>query len=242
MGKVAFSRLVIGISLFRLSLLCLFWTAVLDDFHPVQAEPAAELETSTTTALDLGQHQDLVHDSPVLRRWLEEPPDLLQEIRNTPVVPTRLQVSLQSTTWSLGVEDLRLGDRFTLSGDYQQSRERSADQGYGSLLRYYIAPRGSRMNLAPQVGYRAIQEADRSLSGPQFGAFVLLALAPQAADLTLSYSWLTPKEVGVDTATLATITAAYALSPSTRIAARYQRRNSTISQDGTFGVVLEWIP
>ncbi len=242
MGKVILSRSVTGISLFRLSLLCLLWTSVLDGFHPVQADPAAELKTSSTTAIDLGQYQDLVHDSPVLRRWLEKPPDLLQEIRNTPVVPTRLQVSLQSTTWSLGVEDVGLGDRFTLSGEYQQSRERSADQDYGSLLRYYIAPRGSRMNLAPQVGYRAIQESDRSLSGPQFGAFVILALAPQAADLTLSYSWLAPREAEESTATLATITAAYALSPSTRVAARYQRRNSTISQDGTFGLVLEWIP
>jgi hypothetical protein len=242
MGKVVLSRSATGISLFRLSLLGLVWTAVLGHVHSARAEPVPELEASSTTAIDLGQHQDLVQDSPVLRRWLEQPPDLLQEIRNTPVVPTRLQVSLQSTTWSLGVEDVRLGDRFTLSGDYQQSRERSADQDYGSLLRYYIAPRGSRMNLAPQVGYRAIQESDRSLSGPQFGAIVVLALAPQAADLTLSYSWLKPQEAGETTATLATLTAAYALSPSIRLAARYQQRNSTISQDGSFGVVLEWIP
>jgi hypothetical protein len=101
---------------------------------------------------------------------------------------------------------------------------------------------GSRFNLAPQLGYRALEQKNRSLSGVSYGAFAVLALAPGAADLTGSYSWVAPQEPEEGQATLAEITAAYAISPSFRLSARYSLRNSTLDREFSFGVGLEWIP
>ncbi|MFS8885955.1 hypothetical protein [Synechococcus sp. H70.2] len=182
-------------------------------------------------------------DSPVLRRWLQDPPDLLEEIRNTPVLPTRLQVGFESASeWRIGLQDLRLGDRLTLSGDYRQSLENPVVRQYGSEVRYFLAPVGSRFNLAPQLGYRAWEQENRRFRGVSYGVFFVLALAPGAADLTGSYSWVTPQESEEGQATLAEITAAYAISPSFRLAARYSLRHSTLAQESSFGAGLEWIP
>ncbi len=193
--------------------------------------------------LDLGLDGPIVENSPVLRRWLQRPPDLLEEIRNTPVLPTRLQAGFESASeWRVGLQDLRLGDRLTLSGDYRQSSENPEIRQYGSEVRYFVAPLGSRFNLAPQLGYRVLEQENRRLSGVSYGAFAVLALAPGAADLTGSYRWVAPQEGEEGQATLAEITAAYAISPSFRLAARYSLHHSTLTWESSFGVGLEWIP
>ena len=199
--------------------------------------------TALSTVLDLALDGQIVEDSPVLRRWLQGPPDLLEEIRDTPVLPTRLQAGFESASeWRISLQDLRLGDRLTLSGDYRQSSENPEIRQYGSEVRYFLAPMGSRLNLAPQLGYRALEQENRRLSGVSYGAFAVLALAPGAADLTGSYTWVAPQEPEEGQATLAEITAAYAISPSLRLAARYSLRYSTLARESSFGVGLEWIP
>ncbi|MGQ9836779.1 MAG: hypothetical protein ACUVRV_02130 [Cyanobacteriota bacterium] len=193
--------------------------------------------------LDLGLDGQILEDSPVLRRWLENPPNLLDQIRNTPVLPTRLQANFESSShWRIGLQDLRLGDRLTLSGDYRQSANEPENRQYGSEIRYFLAPVGSSFNLAPQLGYRVLELEDRSLSGMSYGAFAVLALAPGAADLTGSYSWVLPKEQQEGQATLAEVTATYAISPSLRLAARYSLRNSTLARESSLGFGVEWIP
>lgn len=204
---------------------------------------AASLGTETTLAIELGLDEDVIESSPVLRRWLTDPPHLLEEIRNTPALPTRLQAGLDVSGWTVGLSDLYLIDRLSLSGTYRQSFDRPQDAAFGSNLRYFVAPLGSRFNLAPQVGYGRVDQFERFLSGPQFGAYLVLALDPGAADLTLSYNWLDPgRSTQEGEATIGDITAAYALSPSTRLAARYTWRHSTISKDQDLAVILEWVP
>ncbi len=203
-----------------------------------QADPASEPDN----ALDLGIEQDIIESSPVLQRWLDQPPDLLDEIRTTPALPTRLQAAVSHDYWTVGLADLTLVPRLTLSGDYQQSFDEPDDRQFGSVLRYYVAPAGSLINFAPQVGYRTLDQSNRSLRGLQYGAQVSVALAPRAADITLSYTWLDPVNTDDGWATLADVTAAYALSPSIRIAGRYRWQHTTIRKDRHFGVVLEWIP
>lgn len=106
--------------------------------------------TALSAVLDLGLDSQIVEDSPVLRRWLQGPPNLLEEIRDTPVLPTRLQAGFESASeWRISLQDLRLGDRLTLSGDYRQSSENPEIRQYGSEVRYFLAPMGSRLNLAP---------------------------------------------------------------------------------------------
>jgi hypothetical protein len=199
---------------------------------PVWAEPS-------TTALDLELDANLIQSSPVLQRWLEDPPDLLSEMQNTPVLPTRIQAAVETSAWSIGLQDLRIGQRLTLSGDYRQSFDDPEDYQLSSSLRYYLSPLGNRFNLAPQIGYAQVEQADRSLSGLQLGAFVVIALAPKSADITLSYNWIDSTN---QSGTLAQITTAYALNASTRLAARYRWQNSTLSQDRNFAFVLEWTP
>jgi hypothetical protein len=167
----------------------------------------------------------------------------LDEILNTPAIPTRIQASLEGTeSWSVGIQDLYLLNRVTLSGDYRQSFEQPQDHQFGSSLRYFLAPVGSVFNLAPQVGYRRLEQSSRALSGLQYGAYAVFALSPRSADLTASYSLLDASQNREGWATLADITAAYALSPSTRVAARFSWQNSTISKESRFGFVLEWTP
>ena len=230
----------------RLGML-LLWAGLVPE-RPVwansqQAPIPDPVPATLSAALDLGLDDRILEDSPVLRRWLQNPPNLLEEIRNTPVLPTRLQAGFESSShWRISLQDLRLGDRLTLSGDYRQSSEHPEVRQYGSEMRYFLAPLGSRFNLAPQLGYRALEQKNRSLSGVSYGAFAVLALAPGAADLTGSYSWVAPQEPEEGQATLAELTAAYAISPSFRLSARYSLRNSTLDREFSFGVGLEWIP
>ncbi len=193
-------------------------------------------------ALDLDIQREFIETSPVLQRWLDHPPNLLEEIRNTPAVPTRLQAGIEADFWSVGLSDLQLLNRVTLSGDYRQGLDQPDNQQYGSALRYFLAPSGSFINVAPQIGYRRVDQSDRTLSGIQYGAYLLFAPASGAADITISYLLLDPVEEQEGWATIADITAAYALSPSIRLAGRYRWQNSTIDKERTFGVVLEWVP
>ncbi len=212
-----------------------------DQLSPPQA-PSGSSSTEAI-AVDMELETTVVEESPVLQRWLDQPPNVLEEITHTPILPARIQAVFEGdSTWELGVADLQLADRVTLSGSYRQSWDHPDDRDYGSEVRYYLAPMGSILNLAPQLGYRSFNQADRQLSGPYLGAFVVLGLAPGAADLTASYSFLDPVEPEEGQATLASITASYALSTSIRLAARYSWRNSTLRKDSDFGLILEWIP
>lgn len=196
------------------------------------------LDPSPDLALDAA----LLEASPTLRRWLQTPPDLLEEIRNRPLIQPRIQASLGPDTWSLGLEDLRLFDRLTVSGDYQQvlNTPSGTEQQFGSSLRYYLAPLGSQVNVAPVVGYRHLEVAERSWGTVQWGAHAVLIPAPGAADLTLSYSWLHPPDESIST--LVQLTTAYTLRPSFRVGARYRYESSRLDQETSFGLVMEWIP
>ncbi len=196
------------------------------------------LDPTPSSALDSA----LLEASPTLRRWLEQPPDLLEEIRNRPLIQPRIQASLGTDTWSVGLEDLRLFDRLTVSGDYQQflNTASGTEQQFGSSLRYYLAPLGSQVNVAPVVGYRHLEAAERSWGTVQWGAHAVLIPAPGAADLTLSYSWLHPPDESIST--LVQLTTAYTLRPSFRMGARYRYESSRLDQETSFGLVVEWIP
>ncbi|NJK35689.1 MAG: hypothetical protein HC919_12470 [Oscillatoriales cyanobacterium SM2_2_1] len=61
-------------------------------------------------SLDHDLDSQLLRDSPVLRRWLEEPPDLLEDIYRQPSFVTKLRLGLGSEgqNWSIdaSVEDV----------------------------------------------------------------------------------------------------------------------------------------
>lgn len=190
---------------------------------------------------DLGIDREAIYNSPTLQRWLESPPDVLDIIRNTPTVPTRVQVGLvDDRAWTLGIEDINLGDRITLSANYRRAWDGSDDVEYGAALRYYPFARGSYVNIGPQIGYRYLDRGRRSFDGVTYGIFGAISIAPGAADLTWSYRLLEPGSSSETT--LVTVTTAYALSRSLRIAAQYNWWKSPAQKESSLGVLLEWVP
>ncbi|MEO1131420.1 MAG: hypothetical protein AAFX40_01795 [Cyanobacteria bacterium J06639_1] len=190
---------------------------------------------------NLGIDPEAIENSSTLRRWLQSPPDVLDIIQNTPTVPTRVQVGLvDDRAWTLGIEDFNLGDRISLSGNYRRAWDGSDDVEYGAALRYFVAARGSYMNFGPQLGYRYLDRGRRSFDGITYGLFGTVSLAPGAADLTWSYRFLEPQTSSETT--LVTVTTAYALSRSLRIAAQYNWWKSPVEKDSSLGVLLEWTP
>jgi hypothetical protein len=75
-------------------------------------------------ANDLEIDRQVIESSPVLQRWLEKPPDLLEDIYHTPSFNTKLRLGITSRNNSFGieggVEDLFVGQSpLTVSGSYQ---------------------------------------------------------------------------------------------------------------------------
>ncbi|MEN9206042.1 MAG: hypothetical protein Q6K70_09575 [Thermostichales cyanobacterium DRC_bins_46] len=193
------------------------------------AEPTLELDAQ------------LLEQSPVLQRWLTNPPDVLEEIRTLTTRPTRLQLGyVARDQWFLGFDDLYLGSQLSLSGEYDRWHLQEGRQEQVSVaLRYFVLQPGSRFNLAPQAGYRSITTTGlQGMQGLELGATAVAVLAPQTADLSIDYRWLT----GSQPATTLSITTAYALSRDFRLATRYRWQNTTLNKDFQVGIMLEWTP
>lgn len=204
---------------------------------PLGAEPVPQ----KSVTLD----QDLEQASPVLRRWLERPPDLLSDIENDQAFPTRLGVGIGVATsrrseveYLVSLQDVVLArTRLSLSSDFLQGN--ADNQQWGANARYYLAPLGSYWNLAAQAGYRSLQIEGNSRSGAEVGAKLLFALAPRAADIALSQSWVLSTEGDSVGRTL--LEFGYTLSPALRVTAVIHWVNSTIRRDTSFGLNVELI-
>ncbi|MEM6447923.1 MAG: hypothetical protein AAF704_15375 [Cyanobacteria bacterium P01_D01_bin.123] len=206
-----------------------------------QTAPVLVADSHELDAAEMDIDPEAIENSPTLRRWLQSPPNVLDTIRNTPTVPTRVQIGLvDDRTWTVGIEDINLGDRVTLSGTYRRAWDGSDAVEYGAALRYYVAARGAYVNFGPQLGYRYLDRGRRSFDGVTYGLFGTVSLAPGAADLTWSYRLLEPQSASETT--LVTVTTAYALSRSLRIAAQYNWWKSPAEKESSLGVLLEWVP
>lgn len=196
---------------------------------------------------DLNLDPEVVESSPVLQRWLEEIPDVADDIRNDPAFLPRLRLGyhqLPSTEdqggWWVGVEDVRLGNsRAMVSGVYQGSW--SGDRTtWGGDLRYYVRPLGHYFNVAPVVGYRHITTQGREIDGVNVGAKVQVALSRTgAADLSLQQTFVNPgqsNEVGITTLSLG-----YALTRQLRLTTEIEKQNSPMRKDSRVGIGLEWL-
>jgi hypothetical protein len=174
-------------------------------------QPAA---TPNSAAEELELSPEIIENSPVLQRWLEEVPNVLEDIRNDPSFRTRLRLGYSNfpsnddaSGFNVGVEDVFIGrSGLTVSGDYQASFNGDR-QNFGADLRYYVLPLGSYVNVAPLVGYRNIESNDYSTDGINVGARLMLALSRTgAADVSLTQSFVSPgssDEVGITTLSLA---------------------------------------
>ena len=210
-----------------------------------QANPPSEEAggTDTTNHVDTAQDSafpdsSVLEQSPVWQRWQNDPPNVLDEIRNTPALPPRVRLGIASNReWLVGVEDITVYDRLVLRGHYRAAFDDQSDEEYGADLGYYLFPRGSYINVSPLLGFRHLDLGDSVNDGVNVGILGTVALAPGAADLAVSYSLLDP--FAGDEATLGSVTAAYHLTRRLRLASQVNWRHSVGSNDIAVGVFLE---
>ncbi|MBD2111175.1 hypothetical protein H6F59_04950 [Nodosilinea sp. FACHB-141] len=187
----------------------------------------------------------VIEGSPTLQRWLEDVPDVANEIRHRPSFRTRLRVGYaqfpstgQVGGFGVAVEDVFVpGTGLAASVDYSRSWN-SQRESYGGEARYYLLPLGGYFNLAPTVGYRSLSTPAYQTDGLDVG--LRLMLVPSrggGADLALSQRWVAPgtgEEVGITSLAIG-----YAVTRQLRLGTDFQRQNSRFGQDSRVGVSLE---
>ncbi len=190
----------------------------------------------------------IIEESPVLQHWLQEIPNVLEDIRNDPSFRTRLRLGYSQFPSSddagginVGVEDIFIGKTsLTVSGDYQTSFNGIRQAG-GVDLHYYVLPLGSYVNVAPLVGYRSLGTKNYATNGVNVGAKLILSLSRTgAANITLSQSFISPG--GEDEVGITTLSFGYALTDNLRLATDIQKQNSRVEKDSRVGISLEWMP
>ena len=207
------------------------------------AQPSSDSLTEKSDRLDIPER--VLEQSPTLQRWLEEVPDVLEEIRHDPSFKTRLRLGF--TTFpstddaagiNLGVEDIFI-DRtgLTISADYQTAfnGDRSA---FGTDLHYFLLPLGNYVNIAPLVGYRYVQSNDFNTDGLHLGLRLMLAFSRTGAgDISLSQSFISPgssEEVGITS-----LSVGYAITSILRLSTDLEWQNSIEDNDSRVGINLE---
>ena len=240
-----------AINFLKLISISLGWQIALVSFANLSVT-AQEAETNLDVLSDavnnrLDLPERIIQESPTLQRWLEEVPDILEDIKHDPSFRTRLRLGF--TTFpsndyaagiNIGIEDIFI-DRtgLTISADYQSAfnGDRNA---VGADLHYFVLPLGNYINFAPLVGYRYVQSNDFNTDGLNLGLRLIIALSRTGAgDISLSQSFISPggnEEVGITS-----LSVGYAVIPKLRLATDLEWQNSTENNDSRAGINLEWL-
>jgi len=189
----------------------------------------------------------IIDQSPVLRKWLQQTPNVLEDLKYDPAFATRLRIGF--TTFpssdnaqgvSVGIQDIFIKNTgLTLSADYHSAfnGDRNA---LGADLHYFVLPLGNYLNLAPLVGYRYFQSNDFVSDGIHVGLRIMFALSrTDAGDISVSQSFVAPtrgdREVGITS-----VSVGYGLTSHLRLSADIEQQNSIEAQDDRYGINLEW--
>ncbi|MFM7600137.1 MAG: hypothetical protein ACKO7R_02905 [Pseudanabaena sp.] len=193
-------------------------------------------------ANDLEIDRQVIESSPVLQRWLEQPPNLLEDIYNIPSFNTKLRVGLTSRDNSFGVEagieDVFVGrSPLTVSGSYQTEFS-GRESELQANIRYYVLPLGSYWNISPIVGYRQFNQLDRpQISGLDLGLQGILVLSPHSSDLRLSHTFTSPS--GNLEMSTTTLSSSYSITNNLRLGTKIEWRRSPLIYDSRVGFLLE---
>ncbi len=201
----------------------------------------ARAET-TSQAKDLKLNQEIINNSPVLQRWLVEPPDILFDIYNTPSFRSKIRLGItsrdQSLGYDVGVADIFLGQSpVTFSAGYQHEFS-GRETDINADLKYYLLPLGGYFYIAPQIGYRYIDFFGENVSGVDLGWQGILVLSPRSADLRLSQTFTAPRSDRETSIT--TLSTSFALNNRLNIGSSIQWRRSPLRSDSRVGFYLEW--
>ncbi len=218
----------------------------------------SQVNAQPLNMFEAGQELDvdpmIIENSPVIQEWIQEIPDVSAKIRYEPSFRTLIRFGYSQFPSNndsggiyLGVEDVFLGDTpLTFSGEYTTSFNDDSNSNndrlsVGGNLKYYLLPLGNYINIAPMIGYKAIETGNYQTDGVNIGVKVIFALSPKgAADISLSQSFISPtssEEVG-----LTEIRAGYALSDKLRLGAGVAWQNSIKNSDSQVNIGLEWMP
>ena len=215
-------------------------------FQGLSASPA-----NAQDAINIEEEIDIppaiLKDSPVLQEWLEEIPNVLEDIKYDPAFTTLVRLgfttfpsSNDAAGLNFAIEDIfikRTG--LTISADYQTAfnGDRNA---IGIDLHYFLLPLGSYVNFAPLVGYRYVQSNDFFTDGVHLGIRLMIALSRTGGgDISVSQSFINPggsEEVGITS-----FSAGYAVTPHLRLSGDIERQNSVENGDTRIGLNLEWL-
>jgi hypothetical protein len=212
-------------------------------YSSISGVAGAEPISVPLASQDLNLDREVIESSPVLRRWLADPPDVLYDIYNTPSFNTKLRLGITSRDSNLGVEvgveDAFIGKTpLAISGSYQQEFS-GKESSWDANIRYYMMPLGSYYNFAPQVGYRQLNLFGQpTTSGLDVGVQGIVVLSPRSADLKLSHTFTDPG--GNNETSTTSVSTSYAFSRQWRLGSSIQWRRSPARSDTRVGFVLEW--
>jgi len=187
---------------------------------------------------------EIIDNSPVLQRWLEKVPDVLEDIKNKPRFSSRFRLGYfqlsddNQSGWLLNVEDLGINKgRLTFSADYQDSFS-GEYQNLGVRVQYYLLPLGRHVNIAPVLGYRYFQVEDYSINAVNIGAKLVLVLSSQGgADIFVTQNFLLSgdgQQVGITT-----VSFGYSINSKLRISTDIEKQNSIVVKDTRWSLVIE---
>lgn len=196
----------------------------------------------------------ILENSPVIREWMKEIPDISEKIIHEPSFRTRYRLGYtqfpsnqDSGGIFVGVEDIFIGDTpLTFSAKYSQdisnsSQLQSDRMSVGANVQYYLLPLGSYINIAPVLGYRHIETAGYQTGGVNVGIRLGLIFSPQGAgDIFITQSFVSPtgnEEVGITE-----INVGYAVTKNIRLATEIGWQNSIKQNDSQVSIGFEWMP
>lgn len=213
------------------------------EVDPNSTEPLTEAELAP---LELDPR--IIQESPVLRQWLNEVPDIAAEIRHTPSFRTRLRVGYANFPsngeiggFQVGVDDVFVwpGTGLTASANYSRSSN-GQREAYGAEARYYLLPLGGYVNVAPSVGFRSVSAPAYNTDGVDLGLrLMVIPSRGGGADVSLSQHWVAPgtdREVGITSFNLG-----YAVTRQLRLGSNLEFQNSRFGQESHWGLSLEWL-
>jgi hypothetical protein len=187
----------------------------------------------------------IIEGSPTLQRWLDQIPDVADEIRHRPSFRPRIRASYaqfpstaQVSGFGVAIDDVFVASTgLTVSADYSRSWN-SQRESYGAEARYYLLPLGGYVNVAPTLGYRSLSTPIYQTDGLDVGLrLVLVPSRGGGADLALSQRWVAPgteAEVGITGLAIG-----YAVTRQLRLGTDFQLQNSRFGQDSRVGLSLE---
>ena len=207
----------------------------------------AHTEASNNFSRCLDIPSEVIKDSPTLQKWLQQTPNVLEDIRNDPSFASRLRWGFSffpDSDDGIGI-NIALEDLFvnrtglTVSADYYTDFN-SDRNSIGADLHYFLFPLGNNINLAPMLGYRYLESGNYSQDGINLGIRLMLALSRTgAADISLAQTFFAPgsdQEVGI-----LALSIGYGITSNIRLSTEFELQNYPQQQDQRIGLNLEWL-